>query len=550
MVGRRIRILIAIAVVALALLAGRAVFIGTVEAGALKAAAAGQQRQQLELPAPRGSILSADDQPLALDRPTMMVSATPYLIKDPAQTASRIAGLLGMREPDLQAVLARRTTYVVVAKNVDVSSGQRIEQMHLPGIDLTDTQQRVSPRGGTAAQIIGLTGEGEKGISGLEEEFNSALTGRAGLRKEATDPFGRPIQILANRDPVPGRDVQLTLDSAIQERTEQVLADTREQFGAKAAMAVVMRPSDGAVLAMATVPRFNPNQRESLNAELERNRPVTDTFEPGSTFKIVTVSGALSQGLVTPDTVFNLPATLTLYDRTLHEAERNVDVSWPVKEILARSSNIGTVEIAMRLGKDDLQSWIQRFGFGSRTGVDFPGEVPGYLRPPSQWYGTGILNIPIGQGDGVTLMQLARAYAAVANGGSLVTPYLVSRVGGRPVRVPRPKRILTPAVAAQVNQMLRGVVSPDGTGNLASVKGYSVAGKTGTANIYDPRTGQYTSRYNASFVGYVPANRPRLLIAVTVQEPTKGIFGGQVAAPAFERIAAFSLLRLKIPPTG
>jgi cell division protein FtsI (penicillin-binding protein 3) len=549
-VGRRIRVLVAVAVLAMVLLAGRAIFIGTVEAGDLRAKAVGQQRQQLELPAPRGSILTADDQPLALDRPTVMVSATPYLIKDPRETASRLADLLGMKEADLEALLARRTTYVPVARNVDVATGQKIESMRLPGIDLTDTQQRVSPRGRTAAQVVGLTGDEGKGISGLEEELDRALTGRPGLRREAQDPFGRPIQILANRDPVPGRDVELTLDSAIQERAEQVLADTRDQFGAKAAMAVVLRPSDGAILAMATVPRFDPNRRESLSPELERNRPVTDTFEPGSTFKIVTVAGALSQGLVTPDTVFDLPSTLTLYDRTLHEAHRDVDVSWPVKDILARSSNIGTVEIAMRLGKDDLQRWIERFGFGARTGVDFPGEVSGYLRPPSQWYGTGILNIPIGQGDGVTLVQLARAYAAVANGGYLVSPHLVSRVGSSTVRTPRRTRILTPAVARQVNQMLRGVVSPDGTGALASVKGYSVAGKTGTANIYDPSTGEYSSRYNASFVGYVPANHPRLLVAVTVQEPTRGIYGGEVAAPAFERIAAFSLLRLKIPPTG
>jgi cell division protein FtsI/penicillin-binding protein 2 len=262
------------------------------------------------------------------------------------------------------------------------------------------------------------------------------------------------------------------------------------------------------------------------------------------------VSGALSRHLVTPSTVFSLPPTLTLYDRTLREAHRDVSVAWPVSDILARSSNIGTVMIAQRLGKEDLQSWIERFGFGSSTGVDFPGEVSGYLRPPDQWYGTGILNIPIGQGDGVTLLQLSRAYAAIANGGYLVTPHLVSRVGGRATPVPRRKRILAPAVARQVDGMLRGVVSPDGTGALASVKGYTVAGKTGTANIFDPSTGEYTSRYNASFVGYVPANHPRLLIAVTVQEPTKGIYGGEVAAPAFERIAAFSLLRLKIPPSG
>jgi cell division protein FtsI/penicillin-binding protein 2 len=315
-------------------------------------------------------------------------------------------------------------------------------------------------------------------------------------------------------------------------------------------MAVVMDPSDGRILAMATVPRFDPGNRRRLSDDAMRNRPITDEYEPGSTFKLVAISGALQEGLVTPRTSFYLPTQLQLYDRPFGEAHRDFAVTWSVADILSHSSNIGTIKIAMRLGKQRLQHWIERFGFGKPTGIDFPGEASGTLQPLDRWYGTSIGSIPIGQTDTVTLIQLARAYAAVANGGWLVTPHLVARVGGKEIPHPRGRRILTAATAEAVNQMLRGVVSERGTGAAASVPGYEVAGKTGTAKKFDRQLQRYSdTKYTASFVGYLPAEHPRLLIAVAVDEPSAGaIFGGEVAAPAFERIAEFCLLRLKIAP--
>jgi cell division protein FtsI (penicillin-binding protein 3) len=545
-----VRLLLLGSVVALVLLAGRAAYIGLVESGDLKARAADQAKRTVDLPAARGSIIASDGQSMALDKPTVAVSAVPRLIPDRQATAVALAPALGIPPAKIEDAFAKDPNYVPLAANVDLAAARRLQRKRLAGIDFADGEERLTPRGKVGAQVVGLTGDGGKGLTGLELQLNRALTGTTGVRSEIRDPIGRPIRVLAGHPPVPGKNVELTLDSTIQERTEDVLAQTLKQYGAKHAMAIVMNPQNGAILAMATVPRFNPNDRRRLDPELMRNRPITDEYEPGSTFKLVAISGALQDGLVTPQTSFYLPTHLQLYDRTFGEADREFATTWSVADILSHSSNIGTIKIAMRLGKMRLQRWIERFGFGKPTGIDFPGEAAGTLQPTDQWYGTSIGSIPIGQTDTVTLMQLARAYAVPANGGRLVAPHLVARIGGRAVPHPLGKRVLTPATAHAVSQMLRGVVSERGTGAAARVPGYEVAGKTGTAKKFDRELGQYSdTRYTASFVGYVPAQKPRLLIAVAVDEPSTGaIFGGEVAAPAFEQIAEFCLLRLKIPP--
>jgi cell division protein FtsI/penicillin-binding protein 2 len=537
-------------VAALLLLAGRAAFIGTMKAGALSQLAVGQQRKSFDLPAPRGQVISSDGQDLAVGRLAVTVSATPYLVKDPAAAAQRLAPLLRADAGTLEERLRQRSGYVVLAKGVDPQAAKLAKDLKLEGIDFADTEQRFYPLRRIASQVLGLTGAEEAGLSGVELQQDAALTGKPGFQAEARDPFGRPLRILGSREPVPGKTVQLTIDSAIQERTEQVLEATRRQYRAKAAMAIVMRPSDGAILAMANVPGFDPNNRRNLKPELERNKTVTDTFEPGSTFKLVTVTGALREGLVTPDTRLGLPTQLEVADRIIKDAEQRPAVNWSVREILQRSSNIGTVMLAQRLGKARLQRWIDRYGFGRSTGIDFPGESPGIVIRPENWSGSSIGNIPIGQGDAITLIQLARAYAVPANGGFLVQPHLVARVGGRPVALPPRRRIIPASTASVLNGMLRAVVNESGTGVAAKIPGYEVAGKTGTAQKLDPRTHEYShTHYTASFVGYVPANRPRLLVAVVVDEPSAGIYyGGLVAAPAFEQIASFALLNLRIAP--
>ncbi len=536
---------------ALVLLGARAGFLATVRSAELTELAAGQQRREATVPAPRGAIISRDRKRLADDRLAVSVVATPYLVRDPDRAAGQLAEALGRDVADVADALQGSGGYAVVARNVAPEAAERARELAIPGIAFEDTYERLLPRGKVAAQLVGLVGDDRTGLSGLEAQLDDHLTGEAGYRLEARDPFGRPLRRISDREPVPGRSVRLTVDTVIQDRTERILSETREQFGAKAATAIVMRPADGAILAMATVPGFDPGHRDQLRDEpdLERNRPVTDTFEPGSTFKVVTIAGALEQGLVQADTAFDLPSTLTRYDRTLAEAEPRPPVRWTASEILAKSSNVGTVLVGERLGPREVNRWIERFGFGRRTGIDFPGEVAGTVLATEDWSGTSILNIPIGQGVAVTLTQLAAAYAAIANGGRAVRPHLVSHVGSKRAAPSRGPRILTARTANALDSMLRGVVSEDGTGTLAQVEGFEVAGKTGTANKIDPTSGAYDeNRVVASFVGYAPAGRPQLLIAVAVDEPGGAAGGGAAAAPAFEQIAEFSLQTHGISP--
>ncbi len=557
---RRLQLIVLLVVAVMGVLGARAAFLGTVKAGELSALAQDQQRRSAEVPAPRGAILASDGSRLVQDRPAVNIVATPYLVPDATEAAETLAPILSSDPDELRDLMSGDGGYAVLARNVSPQAAREAREKNIPGISLEDTYERFLPRGRVGAQLVGLVDDQRGGLSGLESSLDEHLTGTAGYRVEARDPFGRPLRRIVDREAVPGQSARLTVDAVIQDRTERVLEETRERYDAASATAVVMRPSDGAIIAMASTPGFDPNIQRNLlgdNPELEKNRPAVDTFEPGSTFKAVTIAGAIEDGLVQPSTVFNLPPTLRLYDRELGEAHPRPAVSWPVSEILAKSSNVGTVLIAQRFGdkygqeggRERINHWIERFGFGSRTELDFPGEAPGLVLPSQDWSGTSILNIPIGQGVSVTLTQMAAAYATIANGGHRVQPHLIERIGANDVAPARGPRVISARTANAVDGMLRGVVAPDGTGSLAGVEGYTVAGKTGTANKVNPETGRYDSALLvASFVGYLPAERPELLIAVAVDEPAGGGFGGDVAAPAFEDIAQFSLQKLRIEP--
>ncbi len=542
----------AIVMVGVGLMAVRALWVGGVRADALSAQARNQQERLFEVPAERGIIEDRNGLQLASDRPTATITATPYLVTDPQATAAELAALLKIPAADIQAKLSERGGYAKIATSVDQDVADKVRDAELVGIDVEDTWTRYLPQRRVAAQVMGLVGE-DGGQSGLEAQFDRELTGTPGVREESRDPLGHTLKTLHAKDPQRGTTVRLTIDTALQDRVERVLAETRKQFGAKSASAVIMRPKDGAILAMASVPRYDPNDRTRFNPVLARNRPAVDVYEPGSTFKIVAIAGAIEDGKVTPSTRFNVPENITLYDRTLRDSHNEGATNWSTADILERSSNKGTVLIAQRLGAEPgkpyvpgtpdsdrrLSEWITKFGFGARTGLDYPGEeagrIPDIDKYPEEWSGTSILNIPIGQGVLVTETQMARAYAAIANGGRLVTPHLVAKIGDRKIEHPPGERIISWKTSRQVDSMLRRAVSDQGTGAAAQVPGYDVAGKTGTANKIDPKTGKYSqTQYVASFVGYLPADKPQLLIAVTVDEPKASIFGGDVAAPAFE----------------
>ena len=398
------------------------------------------------------------------------------------------------------------------------------------------------------AQVLGYAGVDNKGLSGLELELDKQLSGRPGKETVVRDPFGRTIDVVSSTAEQPGRDAFLTLDHTIQAEVETVLRTTVAKWHALDGTAIVLDPKTGGVLAMANAPGFDANKFPSVSSLLQRNRAVTDTYEPGSTFKVLTYAAVLTDKIVTPGTTFTLAPTIKVADRTIGEAEPRPTETMSVAEMLARSSNIGTITLAELLGKSRLGRWIDRFGFGRPTGIDFPGESRGIVLPVDKWSGSTIGNVPIGQGIAVTPIQMAAAYGALANRGVWVQPHLVDHLRGEKAPTVHRRRIVSPGIARELLDMLQGVVSSEGTGEEAAVPGYTVAGKTGTAAKPDASGGYSDTRYVASFVGIVPASSPRLVILVSIDEPHGAIFGGLVAAPAFRDIARFALQYLDIPP--
>ena len=510
--------------------------------------AARQHLETVVVPASRGAILDHDGRPLAIGKQTITVYANPKQVNKPRELALAAGHVLGADPETLYPQLKDRSRgFVYLARKVDQEKAEKLEMRGFAGVGFYPEEMRFYPQGPVASQVLGYAGLDNKGLEGLERSFEKVLSGKPGSQTIVKDPFGRALDVVETKAETPGRSIRLSLDDQVQANAETILQDTVRQWGARSASAIVMDPHTGDVLAMATAPRFNANKFSVTRADRRRNRAVTDTYEPGSTFKLVTVAAALEEGIVSPRTSFVLKPTIRVADRTIHESHSRGTERLNVRQIIEQSSNVGTITIAQRLGEGQLAHWIDRFGFGKRTGVDFPGESPGFALPLDQWSGSTIGTVPIGLGIAVTPVQMARAYSAIANGGVLVTPRLVDRVGGETVSSGGKKRVISRRVSRQMLDMLRGVVL-EGTGTRAAIPGYTVAGKTGTAAKIDPNGRYSRSRYVASFVGLVPATNPKLVIMVMVDEPHGDIYGGVVAAPAFAEIARFNLQYFEIPP--
>jgi len=547
-VNSRIRLLLLVTVLAFGVLLGRAAWISTVRAASLSKLAQQQTKAPVVLPAGRGTIFDSMGTPLALGEQATTVYADPRQVTHPATAAKTAARVLGLKAGQLYPLLADRTHgFVYVERKAPPDRATALAKLKLPGFGFYAEERRTYPQGPLAAPVLGYAGVDNKGLAGLELQLDRSLTGRAGRETIVRDPFGRPIDIQGVVPAREGKAAFLTLNERIQANAEQVLRAARTEWHAKDATAIVLDPKSGGVLAMAMQPGYDANNFPSAAVHgLQRNHAITDFFEPGSVFKVVTIAGALSEGLVNPQTKFTLPYSIRVADRVVHDAEVRPTETLTVAQILQRSSNVGAVTIAQMLGKDKLLYWINRFGFGRPTGIDFPGESAGLL--PAYWSGSTIGNVPIGQGISVTAIQLATVYAAIANGGVWTQPHLVDHLQGeKPVAV-KTRRILSPRVDRELLGMLKGVVSDAGTAAAAAIPGYSVAGKTGTAQKPSPRGGYAPGKYVATFVGMVPASNPKLVILVTLDEPTRAIFGGVVAAPAFAQIAAFDLQYLEVPP--
>ena len=542
LVERRIGFLFALFLALLVLAAARATWLGTVESRDLGRRALTQQVEEMTVYARRGTITDRHGTELAVSEDATTVFANPFLIDDPAGTADRIARLLGMSEDEVMEKLADTDSgFVYLRRKLDPIRGEKISRLGIEGIGTVVEPRRTYPQGPLASQVLGSVGTDNYGLSGLEQSHEETLHGTDGTRKVVKDATGKPVSIVDVERAEAGEDIRLTIDAAIQERTEAVLSEVGQLYQPRGATAVVMDPRNGEVLAMANWPRVDANQIGDAPEYARVNRAVGFTYEPGSTFKAFTIAGALEERLVTPRTKFTIGPTIQVADRTIGEAHDGGGGTLTVADIIAQSSNVGTVTVGLRLGTEKFDAWVRRFGFSEPTGIDLPGEEAGIVPHVEDYSGSSIGNLPIGQGLSVTPIQMVYGYSAIANGGIAHTPHVIA---GEPEEG---QPIMSAENAEKVARMLEGVLQAGGTASEAAIDGYTLAGKTGTAQKAE-NGGYSKTKYVASFIGFAPSRNPRLLVSVMVDEPQGSIYGGDVAAPAFEKIASFALPYLKIPP--
>jgi cell division protein FtsI/penicillin-binding protein 2 len=549
-IDRRIGLLFLAFLCLLGIAVTRAMDLGTLQAGSLRRAASTQQVQNVRVPAPRGTITDRNGVQLAISESADDVIADPYLIDkgNPASVAAKLAPLVSQPVGTVQQEITKpHTGYVDFAHLIPADTALQISNLRINGITLTPEVKRVYPRGDLAAQVLGTVGFGDNGSWGVEYRYNKVLAGRNGIRRIVYSGNGQAISINDLRATEPGKTIQLTIDSALQAYVEQVLAGVGQQYHPKGATAIVTNPNTGAILALANWPAVNPNNPAAASSPQFEDQAVGFSYEPGSTFKAITVAGALSDGLVTPSTQFTIPPDLYVDGKTITDAEAHGYEQLSVAGILKYSSNIGADEIGQRLGPQRFDAWVHKFGFGSPTGVDLPGEQQGIVLNWWKYSGTSMFNLPFGQGESVTPMQMVTAYDAIANGGILRAPHVVASIGGKATPLPAGHRVISTTVASEIRGMLRGVLADGGTASGAAIAGFDLAGKTGTANI--AIDGKYSdSEYVASFIGFVPASAPKLEVTVVVDQPQGNIYGGSVAAPAFQKIVGWAVPYFGIDP--
>jgi cell division protein FtsI/penicillin-binding protein 2 len=545
LVDRRIGLLFALFILLLGLAGLRATWLGTVKAGSLKERAVQQQVEDLKVVARRGTITDRHGTELAVSEDAVSVFANPFLIKNPAATATKLAPLVGIAENKLLQVLGDRDKgFVYLRRKLDADLGDKVGKLKIEGIGTVTEPRRTYPQGALAGQLLGSVGTDNYGLGGIEQAFEDGLHGTDGERKLVKDALGTTVSIIEPKRAEAGEDMRLTIDAPLQERVEAVLAQVGRDYSPKGATAVVMDPRNGEVLALGNWPRADPNDFGAASQSARQNKAVMSSFEPGSTFKAFTVAAAIQDRKITPATRFDLPPILQVADREIGEAHERGYVNLSTADILAQSSNVGAALIGLREGKRRFDRYVRDFGFGANTGLGLPAEARGIVLRPKAYSGSTLANMSMGQGLAVTPLQMAAGYSALANGGVYHRPHVLAgdHDDGR--------RVVSQRTADEVAKMLEGVLGPQGTGEEAKVAGYTLAGKTGTAEKPDPATGGYSkTKFVASFSGFAPARNPRLMVSVMVDEPRGGdYYGGAVAAPAFEKILEFALPYLRIPP--
>ena len=517
-----------------------------------------QHHRTIPITPARGGIFDRTGAPLAVSLEMDSLYAEPKRINDPGGTAAALAPLVQLPQHELQRKLDSTKSFTWLARQLPPETALKIKQLKLAGIGFVKENKRFYPNFEMASHVLGFTGMDPGGLEGLERRYDATILGKTGYLLTERDALGRDVSVRSAvvQDASPGKNLHLTLDKNIQYFTEKELAKAVESSRAKSGMALVMDPWTGKVLAMANYPTFNPNSFRQYPTLNLRNRCVSDNFEPGSTFKVFLLSAAIEEKVVGPRDGINCEnGRYSFSGRIIKDDHPHGRAS--VAEVLKYSSNIGSAKIGLKLGDDRLHRYLKAFGFGDKSGIDLPGEASGGLRPVSRWYGTDIATISFGQGVSATAVQLVTATSAVANGGLLMKPYLVERVtdsSGLELQRFEPqtvRRVISAHTAATISQMMEGVTQKGGTATSAAIEGFRVAGKTGTAQKVDPVSRGYSAtKRTASFVGFVPAEKPLLTILVVIDEPTTSPYGGVVAAPAFREIAFNTLCYLKAAGVG
>jgi len=554
---RSIRLVAGVFVLVFVLMAGRAFQLQVVQREAFQERAERQHQRVVPLAPQRGTIYDRHGEEMAVSIEVDSIYVNPQKVEDADRAAKALATALGLPLNDVRRKLKSGKSFQWLKRRVSPREGEQVRQLELSGVSSVKEHRRYYPNSEIGAQLVGFTGLDPEGLEGLELEYDTLLLGQSGYLVTGRDALGRGMGSGDDsvREGAHGNSLHLTLDRNLQYLVEKELAAGTKAAGAKAGMAVLLDPHSGEVLAMASQPDYNPNAIGGHRPSQWRNRAICDTFEPGSTFKLFLLAAALEEGVVKKDgKVFCENGRFKVGGRYIHDTKKYGQLS--IAEVLKYSSNIGVAKISKQLERERFYNYIRDFGFGGPTGIDLPGEVGGVVHPPERWFEIDLAAIGFGQGITVTTLQMASAVAAIANGGYLMQPYVVDRVlgnDGQVVARHRPqlvRQVVSEKTAMTLREMMEGVVDEEGTGARARVPGFRVAGKTGTAQKVDPVTGGYSvDKRVASFVGFVPADDPKLVLAVTVDEPQGIPYGGLVAAPIFSRIAAQALIDLNVPPS-
>jgi cell division protein FtsI (penicillin-binding protein 3) len=551
-------LLIATAIIA-SLFATRLVDLQAVRGEALADAALSQRLRTLEVPAYRGSILDRTGQPLAVTVEARNITADQTLIEDPAAVAVELAPILEVPQDVLADRLSGDKRFMYVAKGVSPRTWDLISSLRLPGIFSEETSQRIYPADNLASHIVGFVQADGSGGGGIESSYDQLLTGTPGTQTYESGPGGRviPTSNQSSVAPIPGGDVQLTIDRDIQFVAQEAIKGVVQRSGASSATAVVMDVQTGEILALASAPDFDPNAVTQSLPEERRNRAVSDIFEPGSTGNVITTAAAINEGAVSPLTPIKVPGQLQRAGKSFSDYWKHETLRLTVTGVFARSSNIGTILAAERMpqAKEKLATYMERFGIGQKTELGLPGESGGLILDRDQWSGTTFPTMSFGQGYSVNTVQMTSVFATIANGGVKVQPSIVEaivRPDGTIEQTPdgERERVVREDTARQVMAMMEAVVGEGGTAPQARIPGYRIAGKTGTAQFVDPDCRCYAGDVTASFVGVAPADAPRLAVGVFVHQPKRGRGGGELAAPVFKEVTTYALQALQIAPSG